>query len=526
MSLALVVGIDWNSWTRRCQHAADVCRALPGGAPAETSRSGRVRRSAGLVDDDLVAVADAARCRPRVSVRSRAAASAADRPQPETRTPRLTTEADVALRERVRSRRSARSSPVRFRLTVSRASCAAALHRRRRTSPGGTGSRTSGPFSTAATNGSPCAVQVTRGGRTARGRVASRARVGVDEVEPRRPATPGEQHRAGRRRDGVPAHVRQDSARAAARPTPGARRALGHHAVLDPRSNRICMPTQIPSTGRPPATRSRDDRSPAATASDPPCRPRRRRRREPRARRRPQRRSRSAVTVTSRAGPGQRPLGRAQVARAVVEDDDLAVPLLGQTGTAGCRCPRLLTRVRRRRSPSRSCCAASTALVTARPWCDGMPATRGSSATASRSARATALNCASTMWCASRPPSTPDVQRDARAVQRRSRRRAGSASSRTAGRWSAACPPARRAPGTAGRTGRPRTCASASSSGTSASPNRRMPGLVAERLRGTPRPARSRCPRPCGGRRSRRSPLVRTVRSKPPCLPSWDSMWS
>ena len=50
-------------------------------------------------------------------------------------------------------------------------------------------------------------------------------------------------------------------------------------------------------------------------------------------------------------------------------------------------------------------------------------------------------------------------------------------------RSSAPCSPARCAPGTGGRTGRRSTCASASSSGTSASPNRRMPDLVAQRLR-------------------------------------------
>ena len=40
------------------------------------------------------------------------------------------------------------------------------------------------------------------------------------------------------------------------------------------------------------------------------------------------------------------------------------------------------------------------------PLVDGTPALRGSRATASRSARATALNCASTTWCALRPAST------------------------------------------------------------------------------------------------------------------------
>src|SRR5215207_4178017 len=61
----------------------------------------------------------------------------------------------------------------------------------------------------------------------------------------------------------------------------------------------------------------------------------------------------------------QRPLRRSQVSGAVVEDDDF-----------GCH---------------------SVPLV------DGTPLTRGSYSTAWRSARATALYCASVMWCGSRP---------------------------------------------------------------------------------------------------------------------------
>src|SRR5262249_9059923 len=37
------------------------------------------------------------------------------------------------------------------------------------------------------------------------------------------------------------------------------------------------------------------------------------------------------------------------------------------------------------------------------PFVDGTPCTRGSSSTAARTARATALYCASVMWCQSRP---------------------------------------------------------------------------------------------------------------------------
>ena len=71
-----------------------------------------------------------------------------------------------------------------------------------------------------------------------------------------------------------------------------------------------------------------------------------------------------------RAGPLERADGGAQVPRAVVEDDD-----------AG------------RGAQSR-------------PLVDGTPVSRGSSATASRNARAKALNCVSTRWCGSRPAST------------------------------------------------------------------------------------------------------------------------
>ena len=62
------------------------------------------------------------------------------------------------------------------------------------------------------------------------------------------------------------------------------------------------------------------------------------------------------------------------------------------------------------------------------------------------------------------------------------------------------------------RYGRPdrstAACTSASSSGTSASPNRRMPALSPSAWRERLRRARSRCPRPCGARRCRRSPSV------------------
>ena len=76
----------------------------------------------------------------------------------------------------------------------------------------------------------------------------------------------------------------------------------------------------------------------------------------------------SAVTVDLGAGPFQRPLRGPQVARAVVEHHDPAA-------RAGHSTPLVL----------------------------GMPPPRGSGAAAARSARANALNWASTMWCGLRP---------------------------------------------------------------------------------------------------------------------------
>ena len=125
------------------------------------------------------------------------------------------------------------------------------------------------------------------------------------------------------------------------------------------------MPTQTPSTGRPAATRSAMilsppiSRSPVMQASNAPT---------------PGTTSPSACCGRTGVGghldlgadPLQRPLRRPQVAGAVVENND------------GLRCHRV-------------------------PLVDGTPVTRGSNSTAWRSARATALYCASVMWCGSRP---------------------------------------------------------------------------------------------------------------------------
>ena len=105
-----------------------------------------------------------------------------------------------------------------------------------------------------------------------------------------------------------------------------------------PRSNRICMPTQMPSTGRPPASRRpmtswpRTRRSPAMHAAKAPTP----------GTTRPSASCagcRSAVRVTVGAGALEGAHGRAEVARPVVEDDDAychrASPLVrGHAGLA------------------------------------------------------------------------------------------------------------------------------------------------------------------------------------------------
>ena len=85
--------------------------------------------------------------------------------------------------------------------------------------------------------------------------------------------------------------------------------------------------------------------------------------------------SSAGVEVTGQrdlgAGALDRAHGGAEVARAVVEDDD-----------------------------------ASGSASQSAPLVEGTPVSRGSIATASRNARANALNWVSTMWCGSRPAST------------------------------------------------------------------------------------------------------------------------
>ena len=131
--------------------------------------------------------------------------------------------------------------------------------------------------------------------------------------------------------------------------------------------------------------------------------------------------SRSAVTVTVGAGTLESALGRADVARAVVEDDDVECSSSPTTPTAAAKASTAATaqiavaepaplparrRIRRRGTvpPTKSITAWSWDYND--PFVLGTPTTRGSTSTAVRSARANALNCVSTTWWALRPAST------------------------------------------------------------------------------------------------------------------------
>ena len=146
------------------------------------------------------------------------------------------------------------------------------------------------------------------------------------------------------------------------------------------------------------------------------------------------------------------------------------------------------SRGRRRRGSARS--------PRGRPWCSAPrpPADPGPPRPAAPGPRA--LNWASTMWCGSRPASTRDVQAQVGVEGERlqhvpgQRAGVGHAPEPVGGRRRSARTPGRRGSPVCTQYGRPDTSttawASASSSGTSASPNRRMPRLspsaCAERL--------------------------------------------
>ena len=244
-----------------------------------------------------------------------------------------------------------------------------------------------------------------------------------------------------------------------------------------PASNSTCMPTQMPSTGRAGGQPLGDDLLAAGRAAARSCTRRTRRRRA-----RPGRRRRSAASAGRRSPRRRR---RPAAARA--------------GPSAGC--------------PSRSRAPRPAAGgLTGRPWCWGWRrAARGSGAAAARSARANALNCASTMWCGLRPVQHVHVHADARRCGPATRRSAGSAWCRRC-RSAGPCRPARCARRTGGRTGRPprgpasRPAAPARRRTGRCPPCRRAP-------RAAPGRAPARCPRRCGARRPRCRPGRCTVRS-------------
>ena len=133
----------------------------------------------------------------------------------------------------------------------------------------------------------------------------------------------GEQRRAGRRVDGVPAHVRQHR-RVQPVTAPGSSpRPLVTTPCSSPRVEQD-LHADADAEHRPAGRDPVGDHRAGAERLDAGHAGRVRARRPARPGRRPRPpRPRSAVTVTSAPARRQRPLGRAQVARAVVEDDDL-----------------------------------------------------------------------------------------------------------------------------------------------------------------------------------------------------------
>ena len=217
-----------------------------------------------------------------------------------------------------------------------------------------------------------------------------------------------------------------------------------------PASNSTCMPTQMPSTGAPAGQPLRGrSRGPPTAAQPGHARGERAHARHDQAVGALGRGRRRRVTVTSAPTRSRARWAERRLPEAVVEHDHASAEPCVLRGVA----------------------------VRGRPWCSARRRPAGRAPPPSRSARATALNCASTMWCESRPlctmtcrPMRACTASDSKTcrVKRRaywlpiSRRRRR---------------PARGAPGRAVRTGRrppapaPRPC------GMIASPKRRMPAL-------------------------------------------------
>ena len=232
----------------------------------------------------------------------------------------------------------------------------------------------------------PSVTRVRRG--TVGDRVHSVSGVGVHEVEPLvRDA--GEQQRARR---GASTVFQPMCGRTGACSSLDVRRATRRRPSVatpcsTPRSNSTCMPTQMPSTGRPPASRAPTDGRRPSTAARP------------------------AMHAANAPTPGTtRPSASSAASRSAVTVD-VGADALERALRPSAGCP---TRSRGRRRDGRAHRRAHASRAGQRAL--GRRArrrTRGSSATASRSARATALNCASTTWCALRPASTRTCRRSA-----------------------------------------------------------------------------------------------------------------
>ena len=265
--------------------------------------------------------------------------------------------------------------------------------------------------------------------------------------------------------------------------------------------------------------------------------------------------ARSEVTVTSAPGPGQRPLGRAQVARPVVEHHHprrghprphVRTPEQpehpGGGGHRGEQPPITTTVAARpggastppRRPTSRPDRAAAIGRigVHSTPLVLGTPPAGSSIAdgVAQRPGDRLELGLDDVVGVGLRAragrPQHDHVQGDAGPRGRATPRSAGSGwSGNGPAPTNGASRPAPRAPRTAGRTGRPPPAPAP------------RPAARARCRTGAPRPCRP-APRSSAAPRASavsstvwcasmcRSPSVRTVRSKPPCRPSWASMWS
>ena len=196
--------------------------------------------------------------------------------------------------------------------------------------------------------------------------------------------------------------------------------------------------------------------------------------------------ARSAVTVTSAPTRASARCGRAQVARPVVEHDDRGTPSASPDARARTRHVTGRPAPARTETPSAHAGGRSQDALGA-----GTPAPRVERRVAQRPGDRLELRLDDVVRVAARRQHPSTCRRDLRRRGRTTPRCAGSAWWRRPGRSYGGEPSG----SSCTRYGRPdrstAACTSASSSGTSASPKRRMPGLVAQRLARTPAPSAS-----------------------------------